>query len=133
MINAPSDLGEILCAFCARDADAQYVFIFNIPREREIGSRMSALRESIPTFPGTEYLKARLKPYRTSSWEFLTYLAYCSPESLAEAMENYRTYDGAENYFCIMEQMRERYIMQRLLAELEEETGGKIIAKVGPR
>ena len=88
--------------------------------EDEIARRMTELEKNIPTKPGTEYLKTRLKLFDVQPWPFISYLAYNHEGVLHEAIENYEIYDGGENSQTIIEMLRERYILNRVLKKLNK-------------
>ena len=89
--------------------------------EPDLRSRMDALRSTLPTIPGNEYLKARLKQYEVEPWPFLKYLEHNYPSLLRQALGHYTDYSGAAQYQTVMEQLREQYVMVKLLIELENE------------
>jgi len=89
--------------------------------EDDIEKRMNDLQSRIPTKPGTEYLKTRVKAFDVQPWSFIRYLAYYQPELLEEGLSRYCDYDGAENYQTVMEQLREYYIMWKLIDRLKKE------------
>ena len=86
----------------------------------EIASRKAELRAKIPTTPGSGYLRVRLKKFEVQPWPLVTYLAYNAPDRLGEALHMYVGYDGAENGQAIMEQLREYYILARVLLDIEK-------------
>ncbi len=88
--------------------------------KEEISKRVEEEKRRIPTIPGDEYLKQRLKRFQTPEWEFLSYLAHNSPETLERALGQYADYDGNEARAAIIESLRERYILGRLYSELIE-------------
>ena len=85
--------------------------------EAHILKRMEDARRLIPTVPGIGYLKERLKLFHVQPWPLIIYLVYYNPTILSQALNSYVNYDGAEAGQTIMEQLREYYILVRLLEE----------------
>ena len=88
--------------------------------EKEIDIRIKRLRESIPTSPGTEYLRAISKKFEVQPWPFISYLAYYDPDLLEKGLDEYKCYDGAENYQAVMEGLRENILYLSLLILLKK-------------
>lgn len=89
--------------------------------EKEVEKRMDELLRKVPTFPGTEYLKTRAKKFKVQPWPFIIYLAYYDPSLLQKGLEEYKGYDGAENYHAIVEQLREYHIMWECITKLQKQ------------
>ena len=83
--------------------------------EDEIERRMTNLEKNIPTEPGIEYLKTRLKFFEVQPWPFISYLANYNPKLLSEELESYEVYDGGENSETVKEMLREKYILVQVL------------------
>ena len=94
--------------------------------KEEINKRKEELRRKIPTYPGTEYLKSIAKRFQVQPWPFISYLAHYSPNRLKEELESYEVYDGAENRACIIEQLKEEYILWNLISDIEKEQSSKV-------
>lgn len=88
--------------------------------ELEINKRIDEVKRTIPTIPGINYIKTRLKVFSVQPWPFITYLAYYSPNELKDSIDSYRCYDGAENANAIIEQLKEYYILIRTLEDLSQ-------------
>ncbi len=88
--------------------------------EEEIQRRMNELEKKIPTIPGIGYLEIKAKIFDVQPWPFISYLAHYDPNLLRGELECYAAYDGRENGEIIMEQLRERYIITRVLTKLKE-------------
>ena len=88
----------------------------------EINLREQELRAKIPTIPGTGYLEVRLQEFKVQPWPLVIHLAYNNPELLQRGLCSYQDYDGAENYWTIMEKLREYYILGKLAYKMG---GGK--------
>lgn len=86
----------------------------------EIEKRKEIVLEQIPSYPGIKYLEQRLKKFGVQPWPFISYLAHWAPEKLKHNLECYRDYDGSENSQAIMEQLREKYIMYKVLSDLQK-------------
>jgi hypothetical protein len=94
--------------------------------EEDINKRKTEIRRTIPTYPGTGYLLARLKKFKVQPWPFISYLAYWAPDKLRDNLEAYAVYDGNENKACITEQLKEEYISWLVVLDLEKERLNKI-------
>ena len=90
-----------------------------------IQKRKEELRKRIPTIPGTEYLKSRIKVFDVQPWPFIAYLAHWHPKLLKDALNRYEAYDGANESQLIMEQLRERYIICNLCLDIVEKEKNK--------
>lgn len=89
--------------------------------KEEIDIRKAELRKNIPTYPGIKYLEERVKKFQVQPWPFISYLAYWAPERLKGELGCYKDYDGAENYFAIIEQLKENHIIWELISDLKKE------------
>jgi len=88
--------------------------------EEEINKRKEEVIRKIPTFPGIKYLRTRVEQFKVQPWPFVMYLAYWAPNLLKEGLECYRDYDGAESAHNIVEQMKEDYIIWKVVEDLEK-------------
>ena len=86
--------------------------------EEEIKKRKEELIRKIPTIPGIEYLRTRAKVFEVQPWPFISYLAYYNQELLYNALNQYFCYDAGENVQAIMEQLREDYIIWKVIEDM---------------
>lgn len=86
----------------------------------EIDRRKEEIIGNIPTFPGTEFLKVKLKRFEVQPWPLLLYAAYWAPDELQNLISCYRDYDGSENAFAVLEDLKEYYILGKLLKEYND-------------
>jgi hypothetical protein len=90
--------------------------------EKEIIRRKRNLREQLPQRQqGLKYLEEKAKVFNTQPWPFLIYFASWAPDKLKEELSCYRDYDGAENFEIVFEQLKEYYIISRLIIDLKKE------------
>ena len=93
--------------------------------EEEINRRIEEEKRRIPTTPGTEYLKLRFKRFETPELGLIIYLAYNSPALLMQALNQYSNYDGNEARAAIIEDLKEYYILGKLLLEYQRKNTKK--------
>jgi len=88
--------------------------------KEKIKKRRYEILTNLPTKPGLGFLEVRLKKFKVQPWPFIIYLAYYNPEFLEDHLIRYGNYDGAENREAIMEELREYYIMSKLVIDGEK-------------
>jgi len=86
-----------------------------------IERREKALKLTIRTIPGTEFLRVMAKRFEVQPWPFISYLAHYAPDEFMEFLDRYRNYDGAESSQIVLEGLREEYIIYSLLLKKMEE------------
>ena len=85
--------------------------------KEEIERRKEEISGNIPTFPGTEFLKVKLKRFEVQPWPFLIYSLHYDSNKFQELISCYQDYDGAENASVIIEDLKEYYLLHRVLEE----------------
>ena len=93
--------------------------------KEEINRRIEEEKRRIPTIPGTEYLKLRLKRFETPEWRLITYLVHNNQALFRQACDQYSDYDGNEATTAIIEDLKEYYILGKLLLEYQRKSDKK--------
>ena len=93
--------------------------------EEEINRRIGEEIRKIPTRPGIGYLEQRYKKFQTPEWDFISYLAHYSPETLREKLEGYASYAGNESMAVIIEWLTEEYILGKMILEYRKKEADK--------
>ena len=93
--------------------------------DEEIKRRVEEERRKIPTIPGTEYLEQRLMKFKIPEWQILDYHAHHNQDLLTQFLEQH-PYDEARE--VIIEGLREKYILAKLLIEQKVLKANRIIA-----